>query len=45
MTRIVVIEERDMIGTAVDMRKREGEAAAWAIQGRVEPAKSLGFFA
>lgn len=35
MTRIVVIEERDMIGTAVDsdLRKREGEAAAWAIQG------------
>ena len=31
MTRIVVIEERDMIGTAADMRKMEGEAAAWAI--------------
>lgn len=35
MTRKVVMEERDMVGAAADgdLRKREGEVAAWAIQG------------
>lgn len=35
MARIVVIEARDVVGAAVDVdvMKREGDVAAWKIQG------------
>lgn len=44
---MVAVEERDMIGAAADgdLRKMEGEVAAWTIEGQVDLAKSLGFFA